>query len=678
MKTKLFISLLLTASLLLLTSCQLFTDVPESTPPKATVSPQTTSDTEPETTETKDVTTEPETEPLTEEATEAEPTNVESFEDSTVPSIENYLGYWSSPYEHGEITIIEISDDWLIFEAAVYRQFGVKAKAFKEDGRYVFSKNDDSYISGLNVSGCVELLEDGVALTYFDLPSTWEGLNKRFEYCVQTMLQYPESDATDTESAETTPSEVETVEINLGAAGDVELTPVVTKDLIPSQDYLGTWGIYSDHPLRIESITDETIKFSDSVFRYFGISATAVLVDGEWVFGPDVSPEPCSPEGCSGKLEFINGNVLVTYDSFGEAWESDNYVQGQKGTYRVTKNYDYVPEGGRTYHADIFPCGTNYGATPIIGEGDIVFSTFESGYSVVDWEIYNCGDSCESLGDCSVAKFLLPSYPSATYEYKLYAEYSPDDGWTYPTKLYLSQNKDGTIEDPNEISNDRHFMYVIELSDDLTLTLGICPTMLTGYFLGEDPGGATLEELEMINSCVKTISVSYILDTKLDTESEDGPVITGKIKGGDEAYIKVGDDVVRDSTVTFSKWYDGYYPVLAEIVLCDEECTCTAYDLFNSILSLPELVKSSEYDTDDGFPYPTIRYERNTEDFTDEAYIAKVKRHYYYDVKLADGIHLVIYIDPIDATSEIPENEVEMIEEVVKSAVATITVPKAE
>jgi hypothetical protein len=81
------------------------------------------------------------------------------------------------------------------------------------------------------------------------------------------------------------------------------------------QNYIGTW--YSDEQksdsLIISSIGDTSIEFEIGVFRLFGMSATAILVDDEIKFGEGISPNYDGPES-SGTIEFREDSILVTID----------------------------------------------------------------------------------------------------------------------------------------------------------------------------------------------------------------------------------------------------------------------------------------------------------------------------------------------------------------------------
>lgn len=96
---------------------------------------------------------------------------------------------------------------------------------------------------------------------------------------------------------------------------------------MPDQSFIGVWSTdeFKTDQILIWEITEVSVKFNTGVSGLFGFDATAMVSDGEIVFGDGVSPGYSGPDGVKGKLEFSENSVTVIYDDFGSIEDSEYY-----------------------------------------------------------------------------------------------------------------------------------------------------------------------------------------------------------------------------------------------------------------------------------------------------------------------------------------------------------------
>lgn len=117
----------------------------------------------------------------------------------------------------------------------------------------------------------------------------------------------------------------EAVSVNSSEITSVNSAEDVFK--MPDQSFIGVWStdeLKTDQIL-IWEITEVSVKFNTGVSGLFGFDATAMVLDGEIVFGDGISPSYSGPEGLKGKLEFSENGVTVIYDDFGSIEDSEYY-----------------------------------------------------------------------------------------------------------------------------------------------------------------------------------------------------------------------------------------------------------------------------------------------------------------------------------------------------------------
>lgn len=143
-----------------------------------------------------------------------------------------------------------------------------------------------------------------------------------------------------------------TVKSNSGDSQKVDITTssyAVSDDSsgdvpgIADKSFIGVWSTdeLMTNQILIYEITENSLRFNSGVNSLFGFDATAVILDGEIVFGDGISPDYSGPDGVKGKLEFSDNSITVTYTDFGSLEYSEYYPN----TYTFTikdKNSDII------------------------------------------------------------------------------------------------------------------------------------------------------------------------------------------------------------------------------------------------------------------------------------------------------------------------------------------------
>ena len=470
-----------------------------------------------------------------------------------------------------------------------------------------------------------------------------------------------ESESTsDTESVPDTESTPDTEPAPEGNDTAEEASPVLTPVVWSSpfyDSYIGSWysEIDSRYYVSIEKISSNEIEFDAGLYPYFGFRDIAVKKDGVWYFEDEAEdskyPDP------SGTLVFFDDSIIITYFDLGyhgKAYELEKGVHSVKLTRKTVWNHDGHSISSHIFGGKIYPCDMTLENPPILGEFELTFSHDNLDYHITDYAKYKCDGTCTDAEHCRVLMYTADHDTSDDYEPYLIEEHLQSlRGWPYTTKIYANR----FIGDPatttaEEIDyNCRQYKFVIG-SGGHYITLGIAPQRAD---LISSEG-----ELEAISEIVKSMlcSVDITVEENLDGNA---PVITSRIIGDGDAYITDGRHVLRDGIVTFKEWNDDYKTVLARVVLCKSDCTCAENELFSALKDIVHLTKVQEYTSVDGFAFPTIRYGQDVSD----------SRNYYYNVKLANGIHLSLLIAPKDESADAPENEAKILDDIVKSVSVT-------
>ncbi|MCI8332604.1 MAG: hypothetical protein HFE78_07245 [Clostridiales bacterium] len=111
--------------------------------------------------------------------------------------------------------------------------------------------------------------------------------------------------------------------------------------VMPEQSYIGVWSTEGvaghTNSIYIYEITTDTIQFATGVRdRHFGFQGTAIVRDGELVFGDGISPVYSGPSMLKGRLTLEDNQVTVIYDSFGDIEAN----QTEPDTYHFTMRYE--------------------------------------------------------------------------------------------------------------------------------------------------------------------------------------------------------------------------------------------------------------------------------------------------------------------------------------------------
>ena len=96
---------------------------------------------------------------------------------------------------------------------------------------------------------------------------------------------------------------------------------------IVDERFIGVWSTdeLKTNQILIFDITEDSLKFNSGINSFFGFDATAIIADGEIVFGDGISPEYSGPDGVKGKLKFSNNSITVIYTDFGSLEYSEYY-----------------------------------------------------------------------------------------------------------------------------------------------------------------------------------------------------------------------------------------------------------------------------------------------------------------------------------------------------------------
>lgn len=161
----------------------------------------------------------------------------------------------------------------------------------------------------------------------------------------------PKTTAPETTAAEQTEESVST-------EADTAAAPVDEIDKIClDQSYVGKWdATNSNTEVGIYEITPDSIKFGLCVVHTLSFRATAVLKDGEFVFGDGISPDFRGPAMLKGRLEFKDNSIIVYIEDYGKI----NYKWMTRAGYVIEtrKAYDFSDEILRAT-LDMFPKGTS-------------------------------------------------------------------------------------------------------------------------------------------------------------------------------------------------------------------------------------------------------------------------------------------------------------------------------
>lgn len=115
---------------------------------------------------------------------------------------------------------------------------------------------------------------------------------------------------------------------------------------IPDQRFIGVWStdVLKTNQILIYEITEGYVKVNTGVSGLFGVDVTAMLLDGEYVFGDGISPGYDGPEGIRGRIKFTDDSITVTYDSFGTLADSEYYSDRYTFTFRDENSDAIVSE----------------------------------------------------------------------------------------------------------------------------------------------------------------------------------------------------------------------------------------------------------------------------------------------------------------------------------------------
>ncbi len=148
----------------------------------------------------------------------------------------------------------------------------------------------------------------------------------------------------------TTSSYLENVETT--SVSSIELTDVVPDDstedgsVIPDQSFIGVWSTdeLKTNQILIYEITGASLRINTGVSGLFGIDVTAMLLNGEFVFGDGISPGYSGPEGIKGRVKFYKNSIIVTYDSFGFLEDSEYYSDSYTFTLKDENSEEIISQ----------------------------------------------------------------------------------------------------------------------------------------------------------------------------------------------------------------------------------------------------------------------------------------------------------------------------------------------
>lgn len=114
----------------------------------------------------------------------------------------------------------------------------------------------------------------------------------------------------------------------------------------PYEKYIGVWSTDEDktNQILIWEITEATVKFNGGVSGFFGFDATAMSLDGEFVFGDGISPAYSGPDGVKGRLSFSDDCITVIYESFGTLENPEFYPTEYKFTIREANSEEIISQ----------------------------------------------------------------------------------------------------------------------------------------------------------------------------------------------------------------------------------------------------------------------------------------------------------------------------------------------
>ena len=113
---------------------------------------------------------------------------------------------------------------------------------------------------------------------------------------------------------------------------------------IVDERFIGVWSTdeLKTNQILIFDITMDYLKFNSGINGYFGFDATAIILDGEIVFGDGVSPYYSGPDGVKGKLKFSDNSITVIYTDFGSLEYSEFYPNEYTFTIRDENSDEIV------------------------------------------------------------------------------------------------------------------------------------------------------------------------------------------------------------------------------------------------------------------------------------------------------------------------------------------------
>ena len=430
----------------------------------------------------------------------------------------------------------------------------------------------------------------------------------------------------------------------------------VTEDklVMPDESYAGTWTLYSTYNydyVKIDEITADSIKYRGYINKYYTFSGTAVLKDGEWVFGDGISTDYMGPDGITGRLQFTDDSVSIIYDS--AVKYDDYYVRkpGHKDTFTLHIS-------GHTLSDRIYACTT---LQRLIGHYTLEFTTWDSSY-VITPKVEICNGCNLSLD----GKF---------------TEYGTEDGWQYPVKVYRGEVDESLKEtDPYIYSLEKRWAtYVFDMGGGIHYSISLhCPSGATPYE----------NEEEVLDSIAKGAVLTYTLSkpetnvTNTETVQIHENTYTWKDNGTASGTY---DTDMGEEEYTLTYTADSDYKVSAVVAKVvgkfdAEELTLTAASGYAHVTGCTVV---NEWGSDPAYPYvnpvtmlqSVIPNGMLTELEDRGAYdeIESLGRHYYFVIDLGtrDNEYLILSIKPTDIASVPEENDEKAVYNISRTAVIT-------
>ncbi len=226
----------------------------------------------------------------------------------------SYVGTWLSQNSTYWANVTSVESDRITVNFGSAKAFGLEAVALERDGKYYFSKELSPHFHWSPYSTVFRPYEDLINgyIEFFDdyFIVTAEKLFICTEGDVVTVKFLKQAENPDTSS-----SSVEPVEPS-------------SKEVIPDESYVGEWVNYpyvGNGTIHILSVSSKSVTFSLGITKGPAVDGTAIMQDGKYVFGEDISPDLHyslydwsykDSTTVSGYLIFKENGVCILFDEY--------------------------------------------------------------------------------------------------------------------------------------------------------------------------------------------------------------------------------------------------------------------------------------------------------------------------------------------------------------------------